>query len=52
MLDYKLEIKNDVIEQLKEYAQFEGNEQCGVLTGSQIDANTFRISKVSPPCVA
>lgn len=52
MLDYKLEIKNGVIEQLKEYAQFEGNEQCGVLTGSQIDANTFRISKVSPPCVA
>ena len=25
---------------------------CGVLTGSQIDEKTFRISKVSPPCVA
>ena len=25
---------------------------CGVLTGSQIDEKSFRISKVSPPCVA
>lgn len=25
---------------------------CGVLTGSQIDERTFRVSKVSPPCVA
>ena len=34
------------------YAQHEGNELCGVLTGSQISENCFRISKVSPPCVA
>ena len=34
------------------YAQYEGNERCGVLTGSQIGDNLFRISKVSPPCVA
>ena len=34
------------------YAQHEGDELCGVLTGSQIDERTFRVSKVSPPCVA
>ena len=34
------------------YAQHEGNELCGVLTGSLIDERTFRVSKVSPPCVA
>ena len=51
-MNYKFEIKEEVIEQLKGYAQHEGNELCGVLTGSQIDDNTFRISKVSPPCVA
>lgn len=51
-MNYKFEIKEEVVEQLKGYAQHEGNELCGVLTGSQIDDNTFRISKVSPPCVA
>ena len=34
------------------YAQHDGNELCGVLTGSQIGKKRFRISKVSPPCVA
>lgn len=33
------------------YVQHEGNELCGVLTGSQIGEGCFRISKVSPPCV-
>lgn len=51
-MEYKIEIKEEVYEQLKGYAQHEGNELCGVLTGSQIDEKTFRISKVSPPCVA
>lgn len=37
---------------MREYTQTEGCELCGVLTGSQIDDKTFRISKVSPPCVA
>ena len=45
------EIKPEVIEQLTAYAQYDGNELCGVLTGSQICENLFRISKVSPPCV-
>ena len=51
-LDFRLEIKEEVLESLRVYAQHEGNEMCGVLTGSQIDDKTFRISKVSPPCVA
>lgn len=46
------EIKSEVIERLTTYAQHEGNELCGVLTGSQIGENVYRISKVSPPCVA
>lgn len=37
---------------MREYTQKEGCELCGVLTGSQIDEKKFRISKVSPPCVA
>lgn len=51
-MDFRLEIKKDALEILRGYAQHEGNEVCGVLTGSQIDEKTFRISKVSPPCVA
>lgn len=39
------------MDQLNAYAQYEGNELCGVLTGSQVGKNRFRISKVSPPCV-
>ncbi len=51
-LEYKFEIKEEVLDQLRSYTQHEGNELCGVLTGSQIDDNTYRVSKVSPPCVA
>jgi integrative and conjugative element protein (TIGR02256 family) len=39
------------VDQLNAYAQHEGNELCGVLTGSQVGEYRFRISKVSPPCV-
>lgn len=48
----RFEVKQEVLEQLRAYAQHEGNEQCGVLTGSKISNNTYRISKVSPPCVS
>ena len=50
--NFSIEIKEEVIEQLSEYTQKDGFELCGVLTGSQIDEKTFRIAKVSPPCVA
>lgn len=50
--ELKFEIKQEAIDQLTTYAQHEGNELCGVLTGSQIGNNYFRISKVSPPCIA
>ena len=50
--DLRFEVKQEAIDQLTAYAQHEGNELCGVLTGSQIGENCFRISKVSPPCVA
>lgn len=48
----RFEVKQEVLEQLRAYAQHEGNEQCGVLTGSKINDKTYRISKVSPPCIA
>lgn len=48
----RFEVKQEVLEQLRAYAQNERNEQCGVLTGSKINDKTYRISKVSPPCVA
>lgn len=49
--DYHFEIKQEVVDGLKSYAQHEGNELCGVLMGSQVDDNCYRISKISPPCV-
>lgn len=52
MIECLVEIKPEVIQQLKSYAQHNGNELCGVLTGSQIDEKKYRVSKVSPPCVA
>ena len=51
ILKCRFEIKQSAVDQLNTYAQHEGNELCGVLTGSQIGENRFRISKVSPPCV-
>ena len=36
---------------LKSYVQHEGNEMCGVLTGTQVGKNCYRICKISPPCV-
>lgn len=48
----RFEVKQEVLEQLRAYAQHEGNEQCGVLTGSKINDKIYRISKVSPTCVA
>ena len=49
--DCSFEIKKEAMETLKGYAQHEGNELCGVVTGSQVGEKRFRISKVSPPCV-
>lgn len=49
--DYKFEIKQEVVESLKSNSQHRGNELCGVLTGSQVGYNRYRISKSSPPCV-
>ena len=48
---FQFEIKEEVVDMLKSYAQHEGNELCGVLTGIKVGDNTFRICKVSPPCV-
>ena len=49
--DYHFEIKEEVVETLKDYAQHNGNELCGVLTGILIGEKTYRICKVSMPCV-
>lgn len=49
--DCHFEIKEEVIETLKSYVQHEGNEMCGVLTGTQVGKNCYRICKISPPCV-
>lgn len=45
------EIKQNALNALIGYAQHDGNELCGVVTGSQIGENKFRISKISPPYV-
>ena len=37
---------------MKNYIQFCGNEQCGVLTGVKVGNDTYRICKFSPPCVS
>ena len=49
--EFQFEIKEEVVDMLKSYAQHEGNELGGVLTGIKVGDNTFRICKVSPPCV-
>ena len=49
--DYHFEIKQEVVNELKSNAQCDGNELCGVLMGSQVGHNYYRISKISPPCV-
>lgn len=49
--DCSFEIKKEAVETLIGYAQHEGNEICGVVTGSQVGEKSFRISKISPPCV-
>ena len=46
------EIKESVIEQLRTYCQTDGNEVGGILTGSVISDNIYRISNVSEPCIA
>ena len=51
IIDYQFEIKQEVIDALKNYVQHEGNEMCGVLTGSLVGDKRYRISKISPPCV-
>lgn len=45
------EIKQNALNALIGYAQHDGNELCGVVTGSQIGESKFRISNVSPPYV-
>ena len=49
--DYHFEIKQEVVDDLKNNAQCEGNELCGVLMGIQVGDNLYRISKISPPCI-
>lgn len=49
--DCKYEIKQEVVDTLQSYAQHEGYELCGVLTGSDVGEKRYRISWVSPPCV-
>ena len=43
--DYHFEIKQEVVNELKSNALCEGNELCGVLMGSQVGHNYYRISK-------
>ena len=40
-----------MVDELRSNAQHEGKELCGVLMGSQVGDNCYRISKISPPCV-
>lgn len=49
--DYHFEIKEELIDSLRNYIQYDGYELCGVLTGIKVDEKTYRICKVSPPCV-
>ena len=48
--DYVIEIKESVVDCLRNYCQVEGNEIGGILTGSIISEKRIRISNVSMPC--
>lgn len=49
--DFQFEIKEEVLKTLNGYAQHDGDELCGVLTGIKVEEKAYRICKVSPPCV-
>ena len=51
MITFQFEIKEEVVETLNGYAQHNGNELCGVLTGILIGEKKYRICKASMPCV-
>ena len=48
--DFRFEITQEVIEYLSGQAQKSGNEQAGILIGSEIGDHAYRVNKASEPC--
>ena len=50
-MKHRFEIKESVVSILSSFRQVTGNERGGVLTGSIISDDTYRVSNVSEPCL-
>ena len=48
--DFRFEITQEVLEYLSRQAQTSGNEQAGILIGSEIGDHAYRVNKASEPC--
>ena len=48
--DFRFEITQEVIEYLSGQVKKSGNEQAGILIGSEIGDHAYRINKASEPC--
>ena len=49
-MKYNIEVTEDCIKALKSKSQFNGNEDCGIIFGSQISDERIRINSVSESC--
>ncbi|WP_255495455.1 Mov34/MPN/PAD-1 family protein [Dysgonomonas sp. 521] len=51
MIDYTMEVTMEAIEALNSMCQMSGNENGGILLGSEINEKYYRINRVSEPCM-
>ena len=50
MIRYGIEITDECLEMLNDKRQFDNNEDCGILFGSQISDKKIRINSISESC--
>ena len=51
IVDYTIEVTTEVVETLQKMCQLSGNENGGILLGSEIGKQYYRINRVSEPCM-
>lgn len=51
LVDYTIEVTTEVVETLQSMRQISGNENGGILLGSEIGEQHYRINRVSEPCM-
>ena len=51
IVDYTFEVTVEAVEVLQSMRQMSGNENGGILLGSEIEEQHYRINRVSEPCM-